>query len=56
MTAMLVFVAELSYNIFSVLAVFICFCGVFLFIMRFVTLYTLLRPNLLISSSLRPIS
>ncbi|XP_011498783.1 PREDICTED: cell growth regulator with RING finger domain protein 1-like isoform X2 [Ceratosolen solmsi marchali] len=34
MTAMLVFVAELSYNIFSVLAVFICFCGVFLFIMR----------------------
>ncbi|XP_031786375.1 cell growth regulator with RING finger domain protein 1 isoform X2 [Nasonia vitripennis] len=34
MTAMLVFVAELSSNIFSVLAVLICFCGVFLFIMR----------------------
>ncbi|KAL6424060.1 hypothetical protein ACFW04_009747 [Cataglyphis niger] len=33
MTAMLVSVAELS-NIFSVLAVLICFCGVFLFIMR----------------------
>lgn len=36
MTAMLVFVAELSSNIFSVLAVLICFCGVFLFIMRYV--------------------
>lgn len=34
MTAMLVSVAELS-NIFSVLAVLICFCGVFLFIMRY---------------------
>ncbi|EFN77781.1 hypothetical protein EAI_15012 [Harpegnathos saltator] len=33
MTAMLVSVAELS-NIFSVLAVLICFCGVILFIMR----------------------
>ncbi|KAL6250914.1 hypothetical protein P5V15_014974 [Pogonomyrmex californicus] len=33
MTAILVSVAELS-NIFSVLAVLICFCGVFLFIMR----------------------
>lgn len=35
MTAILVSVAELS-NIFSVLAVLICFCGVFLFIMRYV--------------------
>lgn len=35
MTAILVSVAELS-NIFSVLAVLICFCGVFLFIMRHV--------------------
>lgn len=34
MTAMLVSVAELS-NIFFVLAVSICFCGVFLFIIRY---------------------
>lgn len=41
MTAILVSVAELS-NIFSVLAVLICFCGVFLFIMRYV--YALRDP------------
>ncbi|XP_071648904.1 cell growth regulator with RING finger domain protein 1 isoform X2 [Temnothorax longispinosus] len=44
MTAILVSVAELS-NIFSVLAVLICFCGVFLFIMRYVGNMMVLRVH-----------
>ncbi|GLH03435.1 Death-associated inhibitor of apoptosis 1 [Gryllus bimaculatus] len=54
MTAMLVSVAELS-NIFSVLAVLICFCAMVLFIMRNMMVFRLHGEELIFGSSVHQV-
>ncbi|KAJ9591546.1 hypothetical protein L9F63_001900, partial [Diploptera punctata] len=54
MTAMLVSVAELS-NIFSVLAVLICFCAMVLFIMRNMMVFRLNGDDLVFGGAVHPV-
>ncbi|PSN50770.1 hypothetical protein C0J52_05960 [Blattella germanica] len=54
MTAMLVSVAELS-NIFSVLAVLICFCAMVLFIMRNMMVFRLHGDELVFGGSVHQV-